>query len=93
MKSCAHGGIHVIDLDGLNPFEQVFVDHEGNSLFFKKAILVPRFIQNQAQRGSRSATLIEGDPDGWDRHLILQGLFDHLTGLFRNFKHEILLML
>ncbi len=50
VKSRTHGSIHVIDLDGLNFFKQVFVDHEGNSLFRKEAILVPRFIQNQAQR-------------------------------------------
>jgi hypothetical protein len=91
VKSGPHGSIDIIDLDGFNPFKQVFVNHKGDSLFRKKIIIVPRFIQNQAQRWPRSATLIKCDPNGWDGDLILQGVFDHLTGLSRNFKHETLL--
>ena len=87
MKPGPHGGIDIIDLDGFNPFKQVFFDHESDPHFRKKAVRIPWFIQNQAQRRPRSAPLVKCDPDGRDGHLILQGLFDHLTGLFRNFKH------
>ena len=87
MKSRPHRRIDKIDLDRLNPFEQVFIDHEGDSLFRKKIIVVPWFIQNQAQRRPRSATLVQRDPDGRNGHLVLQGIFDHFAGLFSDFEH------
>ena len=91
MKSRPHGGIDKVDLNRSYPFKQIFIDHEGESLFRKKTILVPRFVQNQAQRRSRSASLIQCDPDGRNGYLVLQGILDHLAGLFRNLKHETLL--
>lgn len=51
MKTGAHGGVDKIDFNRFNLFKQVFVDHKGNPLFCKKGVLIPWFIQNQAQRG------------------------------------------
>ena len=52
MKSRPHGGIYKIELDGLDAFEEVFIDHEGNPLVRKKGVLISRLIQSQAQSGS-----------------------------------------
>ena len=87
MKSGSHWSVDKIYLDGFHLFEQVSVDHKGDSLFCEKGVIIPRFIQNQAQRGPRSATFVKYDPDGRDGYLVFQGIFDHLAGLFRNFKH------
>ena len=41
VKSRPHGGIHEIDLNGFNTFEEIFIDHESNSLFCKNGIVIP----------------------------------------------------
>lgn len=51
MKSGSHGGIHEIEFDGFDAFEEVFIDHKGNSLIRKDGVIVPRLIQSQAQSG------------------------------------------
>ncbi len=56
----------------------------------KNLIIIARFIQNQAQRGPRSATLIQYDANRRDLLLIFESFLDHLDGLFRDFKHEFL---
>ena len=52
MKSRPHGGIYKIELDGLDAFEEVFIDHEGNPLVRKKGIIISWLIQSQTQSGS-----------------------------------------
>jgi len=41
VKSRPHGGIHEIDFNGFNTFEEIFIDHESNSLFRKNQIVIP----------------------------------------------------
>jgi hypothetical protein len=51
-------------------------------------IIFAWFIQNQAQGGPGSATLVIDDPDGRAFILILQGLLDHFSGFLRNVEHR-----
>ena len=71
MKSGSHGGIHEIELDGFDAFEEVFINHEGNPLVRKKGVIISWLIQSQTQSGSRSAPLVVNDPDRRDGVLVL----------------------
>jgi hypothetical protein len=41
LKSGSHRGIHEIDFNGFNALKEIFVDHEGHSLFCKNNIVIP----------------------------------------------------
>jgi hypothetical protein len=41
LKSGPHRGIHEIDFYGFNTFKEIFIDHEGHSLFCKNDIVIP----------------------------------------------------
>ena len=41
LKSGSHGRIHEIDFNGFNVLKEIFVDHEGHSLFCKNDIVIP----------------------------------------------------
>jgi hypothetical protein len=53
-------------------------------------VIIAWFIQNQAQRGPGSATLIIDDPNGGDFLLIFNSFFDHFGGFLRDVEHEYL---
>jgi hypothetical protein len=71
MKSGPHGGIYKIEFDGFDAFEEIFIDHEGNTFVRKKGVIIPWLIQSQTQSGPRSATLAVYDPDRRDGVLFL----------------------
>jgi hypothetical protein len=90
-KPAPSGRIDKIHLDGFCSFKKIFVDNISDTFLSKNLVVFAWFIQSQAQGGPRSATLVEYDPDGRDFLLISNGFLDHLTGLFRHFKHGFLL--
>jgi hypothetical protein len=80
--------IDIIDLNGLYPLKEVLTNEKSDSLLSKNLVIFAWFIQNQAQRGPRSATLVMDDPDGRGFLLILKGLLDHFSRFLRNIKHR-----
>jgi hypothetical protein len=80
--------IDIIDLNGLYPLKEVLADEKSNPLLTKNLVIFAWFIQNQAQRGPRSATLVMDDPDRRDLLLILEGFLDHFSRFLRNIKHR-----
>jgi len=80
--------IDIIDLNGLYPLKEVLADDIGDAFLGKNLVIFAWFIQNQAQRGPRSATLVIDDPDGRGLLLILESFLDHFCRLLRNVKHR-----
>jgi len=80
--------IDIIDLDRLDSLKEILPDDIGDAFLSKHLIIFAWFIQNQAQRGPRSATLVMDDPDGRDFPLILEGFLDHFSRLLRHVKHR-----
>jgi hypothetical protein len=80
--------IDIVDLNGLHPLKEVLTDKKSDPLLSKNLVIFAWFIQNQAQRGPRSATLVMDDPDRRSLLLILEGLLDHFGRFLRNIKHR-----
>ena len=80
-----------IDFNGLRLFKQIVVDEILITFNIENTVVIFRFIQNQAQRGAASSSLIQENPYGLD---ILA--FEIFRNLFRcwccNFYHYILLV-
>jgi hypothetical protein len=91
-KSTPSGRINKIHFDGFDLLKEVFVDNIRNSFFRENLVILAWFILNQTQGGPRSASLVVGDPDARDLFLVLKSFLNHLRGLFRNFKHGLLLL-
>jgi len=79
-------------MDRLHLFVELFLNQVGDSAFLKNFILIPGFIQNQAQRGTPSPARVEINPDGRGFSPILEIFPEHLRGLCRNLKHPRLLL-
>jgi hypothetical protein len=56
--------IDVIHLNRFNFLKKLFINGEGKAAFFKHLIIFSGLIQSHPQRGARSPTLHEHDPDG-----------------------------
>jgi hypothetical protein len=80
--------IDIIDFNGLYSLKEVFADEISDTLLSKNVVIFAWFIQNQAQRGPRSASLIIDHPNGRNFLLILEGLLDHFSRLLSNVKHR-----
>jgi hypothetical protein len=77
----------IINLNRPYLFKKVLPDNIDDPLLSKNLVIFARFIQNQAQRGPRSASLVVGDPDGRDLLLIFDGFPEHFSGFLRNVEH------
>jgi hypothetical protein len=86
-KSVPIRPIDIIHFNRLYPLKEVLADDISDPLLSKNLVIFAWFIQNQAQRGPRSATLVIDDPDGRGLLLILEGLLDHFSRFLRNVKH------
>jgi hypothetical protein len=80
--------IDIINLNGLYSLKEVLADDISDTFLSKNLVIFAWFIQNQAQRGPRSATLVIDDPDGRGLLLILEGFLNHFSRFLRNVKHR-----
>jgi len=87
-KSVAIRRNGIINLDRLHPLKEVLADDISDTFLSKNLVIFAWFIQNQAQRGPGSATLVVNDPDGRGFLLIFEGFLDHFSGFLRNVKHR-----
>ena len=92
-KPASVGRVDIIDLDRLDLLKEVLSDDVSDSFLRKNLVIFAWFIQNQAQRGPGSATLVIRHPDGGDLLLIFEGFFDHFSGLLCDVKHSFLPLL
>jgi hypothetical protein len=87
-KSSPVRGLDEIDLNGLDSLEEVLADDIGDTFLSENLVIFAWFIQNQAQRGPRSATLVVDDPNRRNFLLVFEGLLDHFSRFLRNVKHR-----
>jgi hypothetical protein len=80
--------IDIINLDGLHSVKEILADDIGDTFLSKNLVIFAWFIQNQAQRGPRSAAFVVDHPDGRGFSLIFEGFLDHFSRFLSNVKHR-----
>ena len=87
-KSVPLRPVDIINLNRLYPLKEILTDDISDTFLSENLVIFARFIQNQAQRGPRSAAFVVDDPNGRALLLILEGFLDHLSRFLRNVKHR-----
>jgi len=77
-----------VDADGLGLLKKFLADQESDPFFLEYLVFSLRLIQSHSQRGTRSAALVQEDPDRFRSLSSLEEFIEHLFCKIRNFDHN-----
>ena len=77
-----------VDADGLGLLKKFLADQKRDAFFLEYLVFSLRLIQSHSQRGTRSATLVQEDPDRFRSLSSLEEFIEHLFCKIRNFDHN-----
>ncbi len=74
-------GFNEIHFDRLHIVQQLFVDHEGETLFLEYLVAFLKLVQSHTHGGPASPTLVQKETDRGNRFLILEIVSEHFARL------------
>jgi len=77
-----------VDADGLGLLKKFLADQKSDAFFLEYLVFSLRLIQSHSQRGTRSAALVQEDPDRFRSLSSLEEFIEHLFCKIRNFDHN-----